>query len=233
MDDFQNIKYQNNKEENKKFSSSFENHTKIESYNTLKGLLSGLYDNLKEKNVGVDLKTIKMLKKNINIQKRHSVNIPRNIKINNKKKVKKVTFPLKNNLIKLKHNIKNKSKSLIQITNKLHLNSIFNNNNNKNNKNNIITHTKSLKYNIKNKHLFLKRKQSKKLLEKNNFKVKHFKTTLLKDNNINKLETKRNSNVISSKKTEIFSKKLELTEIQNTLRNNLFNYKPEKKKKYV
>ena len=220
MDNFLNINYQNKKEKKTKLSSS-----RIESYSTLKGLLSEIYDNLKEKNINVDLKTINLLKKNINIKKTHSVNISKDIKNNNKKKFKKIIYPLKNNQIKLKNNIKNKSKSFKQITNKLHLNSIFNNNtNNNNNKNNIITHTKSLKYNIKNKHLFLKRKQSKKLLEKNNFNLKHFKTTLLKDNNINKLETKRrNSNVILSKKTEIFSKKLELTEIQNTLRNNLFN----------
>ena len=227
MDNFLNINYQNEKEENKKLSSS-----RIESYSTLKGLLSEIYDNLKEKNINVDLKTINLLKKNINIKKTHSVNISRDIKNNNKKKVKKIIYPLKNNQIKLKNNIKIKSKSFKQIANKLHLNSIFNNNtNNNNNKNNIFTLSKSLDNKIKNKHLFLKRKQSKKILEKSNFKLKHFKTTLLKNNIINKLEIKNNSNLISTKKSQIFSKKFELTELQNSLRNNLFNYEPEKNNK--
>ena len=230
MDNFLNINYQkNNNDENKNLKSSFENHTKIESYSSLKGLLSGIFDNLKENNkiINVDLKTIKMLKKNIYANKRHSVNVSRNIKLINKKKIKKVTFPFKNNLIKFKNNIKKKSKSLIAITNKLHLNSIIHNS--KNNVNNILTHTKSLKYNINNKHLFLKSNQKKKLLEKNNLK-KHFNTTLENDNKFNNLKIKKNSsNLLTKKKTQIYSKKIELSEIQNTLRNNLFNYKPNKK----
>ena len=214
MDNFLNINYQNNKEENKKST------TRIESYSTIKGLLSEIYDNLKEKNINVDLKTINLLKKNINIKKTHSINVYIDIKNNNKKKVKKLI---------LKNNIKNKSKSFKQITNNLHLNSIFNNNtNNNNNKNNNFTLSKSLEYKIKTKHLFLKNKQSKKILEKRNFKFKRFKTTSLINNIKNKLEIKKNSNLISTKKTQNFSKKFKLTELQISLRNNLFNYNPEK-----
>ena len=89
MEKFPNMKKNNNNKQEENFNLNFtktENHTKIESYNTLKGLLSGIFENLKENNKNdIDKKTFEMFQKNINIisKKRHSVNLINNMKINN------------------------------------------------------------------------------------------------------------------------------------------------------